>query len=71
MNEFVRKIEGTALPWSKEEFEARIRAVGAERYHDKHEFHRMLHGGALNKGQVAAWALNRYCYQEAVPRTLL
>ncbi len=68
MNEFVRKIEGTALPWSKEEFEARIRAVGAERYHDKHEFHRMLHGGALNKGQVAAWALNRYCYQEAVPR---
>ncbi len=68
MNEFVRKAEGTALPWSKEEFEARIRAVGAERYHDKHEFHRMLHGGALNKSQVAAWALNRYCYQEAVPR---
>ncbi len=49
-------------------FEAAIRAVGAERYHDKHVFHKLLHGGKLNKGQVQAWALNRYCYQEAVPR---
>ena len=23
------------------------------------------HGGKLNKGQVQAWALNRYCYQSA------
>lgn len=51
-----------------EEFEAAIRAVGAERYHDKHPFHHLLHGGKLNKGQVQAWALNRYCYQSAVPR---
>ena len=48
--------------------EAAIRAVGAERYHDKHPFHRLLHRGKLNKGQVQAWALNRYCYQSAVPR---
>lgn len=54
--------------WSPEEFEAAIRAVGAERYHDLHPFHKLLHGGKLNKGQVAAWALNRYCYQEAIPR---
>lgn len=54
--------------WSPEEFETRIRAVGAERYHDKHPFHKALHGGELNKGQVQAWALNRYCYQEGVPR---
>ena len=51
-----------------DELEAAIRAVGAERYHDKHSFHQLLHGGELNKGQVQAWALNRYCYQEAVPR---
>src|SRR5271166_3528030 len=51
-----------------EEFEAAIRAVGAERYHNKHIFHKMLHGGQMNKGQVQAWALNRYCYQDAVPR---
>jgi pyrroloquinoline-quinone synthase len=48
--------------------EAAIRQIGAERYHDKHPFHRMLHTGELNKGQVQAWALNRYCYQAAVPR---
>jgi pyrroloquinoline-quinone synthase len=51
-----------------EQLEAAIRAVGAERYHDKHPFHSLLHGGKLDKGQVQAWALNRYCYQSAVPR---
>ena len=55
-------------PWSVADFEAAIRAVGAERYHDKHPFHHMLHGGKLKKPQVQAWALNRYCYQSAVPR---
>jgi pyrroloquinoline-quinone synthase len=55
-------------PLTPDAFEAAIRAVGAERYHDKHPFHKLLHGGRLNKGQVQAWALNRYCYQEAVPR---
>jgi pyrroloquinoline-quinone synthase len=53
---------------STAELEAAIRGVGAERYHDKHPFHRLLHGGKLDKGQVQAWALNRYCYQSAVPR---
>jgi pyrroloquinoline-quinone synthase len=55
-------------PMTPAELEAAIRAVGAERYHDKHPFHRLLHGGKLDKGQVQAWALNRYCYQSAVPR---
>jgi pyrroloquinoline-quinone synthase len=50
------------------ELEAAIRQVGDERYHNLHPFHRLLHGGKLNKGQVQAWALNRYCYQAAVPR---
>ena len=53
---------------SPQELEAAIRQVGAERYHDKHPFHHLLHGGKLNKGQVQAWALNRYCYQSGVPR---
>ncbi len=55
-------------PMTPEELEQQIRAVGAERYHDKHPFHRLLHSGRLDKGQVQAWALNRYCYQAAVPR---
>jgi pyrroloquinoline-quinone synthase len=57
-----------ATPMSPEELEAALRAVGAERYHDLHPFHDLLHGGSLNKGQVQAWALNRYCYQAAIPR---
>jgi pyrroloquinoline-quinone synthase len=57
-----------AEPMSLAEYEAAIRAVGAERYHDKHPFHHLLHGGKLNKSQVQAWALNRFCYQNAVPR---
>lgn len=51
-----------------EGLEAALRAIGAERYHDKHPFHHLLHGGKLTKGQVQAWALNRYCYQAGVPR---
>ena len=42
---------------SPEELEQELRAIGAERYHDKHPFHNLLHGGKLNKGQVQAWAL--------------
>jgi coenzyme PQQ biosynthesis protein C len=50
------------------ELEAALRRIGAERYHNLHPFHRLLHGGKLTKGQVQAWALNRYCYQSAIPR---
>jgi pyrroloquinoline-quinone synthase len=48
--------------------DAALRAIGAERYHDRHPFHHLLHGGKLRKGQVQAWALNRFCYQSGVPR---
>lgn len=47
--------------------ERRLRWIGATRYHALHPFHRMLHGGQLTKGQVQAWALNRYCYQSIIP----
>ena len=57
-----------AEPMSPEALEAALREVGAKRYHDLHPFHDLLHGGHLNKGQVQAWALNRYCYQSAIPR---
>ncbi|HYM29852.1 MAG TPA: pyrroloquinoline-quinone synthase PqqC [Candidatus Cybelea sp.] len=49
------------------ELEARLKAIGAERYHNLHPFHKRLHSGKLNKGQVQAWALNRYCYQSHIP----
>ncbi|BAU39273.1 pyrroloquinoline quinone biosynthesis protein PqqC [Acetobacter pasteurianus NBRC 101655] len=50
-----------------DELEKALRAIGAERYHNLHPFHRALHDGKLNKGQVQAWALNRYYYQASIP----
>lgn len=52
---------------SPAELEAALRAIGAERYHNLHPFHRALHDGNLTKGQVQAWALNRYYYQASIP----
>lgn len=53
---------------SRDELESRLRAIGARKYHDKHPFHHLLHGGKASRGQVRAWVLNRYCYQSAIPR---
>jgi pyrroloquinoline-quinone synthase len=52
---------------SPDELERRLRQIGAERYHNLHPFHKLLHGGKLNRGQVQAWALNRYYYQCSIP----
>ena len=49
------------------QLEAALRQIGAERYHSNHLFHKLLHGGRLSKGQVQAWALNRYYYQARIP----
>ncbi|MEJ2432593.1 MAG: pyrroloquinoline-quinone synthase PqqC [Pseudolabrys sp.] len=50
-----------------DELEAALRDIGAKRYHNLHPFHRMLHDGQCSKGQVQAWALNRYYYQASIP----
>jgi pyrroloquinoline-quinone synthase len=50
-----------------DQLEAALRAIGAERYHNRHPFHQLLHGGKLDRGQVQAWALNRYYYQRQIP----
>lgn len=52
---------------SPEALEAQLRHIGETRYHSLHPFHRLLHGGKLDKGQVQAWALNRYFYQSTIP----
>ncbi len=52
---------------SPAELEAALRDIGARRYHNLHPFHRLLHGGKCTKGQVQAWALNRYYYQASIP----
>jgi len=57
----------TALPPSREAFEARLRRIGAERYHDRHPFHHRLHGGDCTPDEVRAWVVNRYYYQSRIP----
>jgi pyrroloquinoline-quinone synthase len=49
------------------EFVARFHAIGEERYHHKHSFHQLMHEGKLTRGQLQAWALNRYAYQSCIP----
>lgn len=55
-------------PWEDAEFEARLRAVGAARYHDKHPFHRRMHEGTLSRAELQSWVRNRYYYQTRIPR---
>lgn len=50
-----------------DELRAALRAVGEERYHHQHPFHLMMHEGRLSRGQLQAWALNRYYYQAIIP----
>jgi coenzyme PQQ biosynthesis protein C len=50
-----------------QELESQLRELGAKRYHRLHPFHRLLHSGNCSKGQVQAWALNRYYYQAMIP----
>lgn len=46
---------------------ARLKKIGEERYHHRHPFHLRMHEGKLSRGQLQAWALNRYCYQSLIP----
>jgi pyrroloquinoline-quinone synthase len=56
---------GALLP--VDEFVVRFHAIGEERYHHKHPFHLLMHEGKLGRGQLQAWALNRYYYQSRIP----
>src|SRR5580700_7155583 len=52
---------------SREELKNRLLDVGAKRYHHLHPFHLRMHEGQLTRGQLQAWALNRYYYQSRIP----
>jgi coenzyme PQQ biosynthesis protein C len=53
--------------FTKQELLSRVQQVGRERYHHQHPFHLMMHEGRLTRGQLQAWALNRYYYQSRIP----
>ncbi len=50
------------------DFIERLRAVGEQRYHDKHPFHRKLVAGELDRTAIRAWVGNRYYYQKMIPQ---
>jgi pyrroloquinoline-quinone synthase len=54
-------------PLLEAEFVAGFHAIGKERYHHQHPFHQLMHDGKLTRGQLQAWALNRYYYQWHIP----
>ncbi len=56
-----------AMAGTRDAFEARLRRIGAERYHDRHPFHVMLHSGGCSLDQVRAWVVNRFYYQSRIP----
>src|ERR1700753_4414683 len=56
-----------APPLPESDFIAGFHAIGEERYHHKHPFHLLMHEGKLTRGQLQAWALNRYYYQSRIP----
>ncbi len=52
---------------SPDELRAALQEIGAERYHSRHPFHQRMRDGKLTRGQIQAWALNRYYYQASIP----
>ncbi len=56
-----------AQPWSREEFEAKLREKG-KYYHIKHPYHVLMAEGKLNEDQIRGWVLNRFYYQVTIPR---
>jgi pyrroloquinoline-quinone synthase len=49
------------------ELETALREAGAEGYHDLHPTHDLLHECKIRRAGPGS-ALNRYCYQAAIPR---
>ena len=54
-------------PWPKATFTARLRAIGARRYHDQHPFHLAMNAGRLSREAIRCWVANRFCYQRSLP----
>lgn len=55
------------LPWSREEFEAKLREKG-QGYHIYHPIHVLMYEGKLTKEQLQCWVANRYYYQIMIPQ---
>lgn len=57
----------TSALWSHDEFNARLREVGASSYHDQHPFHVLMNTGQLSREAIQVWVANRFYYQANIP----
>jgi pyrroloquinoline-quinone synthase len=53
--------------WEYETFLTQLRAVGRERYHDRHPFHCQMNQGLLTPAAIRGWVANRFHYQRHIP----
>ena len=53
-------------PWSREEFEAQLRAKEIC-YHINHPYHQEMASGKLSREQIQGWVANRFYYQIKIP----
>ena len=58
--------EQASAPWSKQEFEDKLRAKSSG-YHIHHPFHVMMAEGKLTRKQLQGWVANRFYYQISIP----
>ncbi len=56
----------TKSAWTRQEFEAQLRAKG-QSYHIHHPFNIKMNAGECSKEQVRGWVLNRFYYQWIIP----
>lgn len=56
-----------ASPWSREEFEKKLREKG-KGYHIYHPFNVMMYEGKLSQAQLQLWVANRFYYQIGIPQ---
>ena len=47
------------MSWNEDEFAARLRAVGEERYHHLHPFNLRMHAGTLSQDEIRTYIEHR------------
>jgi len=52
--------------WTREEFEAQLRAKGSG-YHIHHPFNIKMNSGKCSREQIQGWIINRFYYQYCIP----
>ena len=61
------RISGADEPaWSRDEFEAQLRAKGTA-YHIHHPFNVKMNSGGCSREQIRGWVANRFYYQINIP----